>query len=1493
MEEHGIALHRAFHEKALTVAPKARREPGEFWAAVLEPGKTVSNLDSDNLHWFKVKGKHTVAKVRKAFHKKCGVEVLLHQGPHMVSLTSQMQQINHFNDDIIIFSSIKAASGDNVSDIMRAPLQSIGNATQNRMHPASKTPTKLKPDPEPTPATVKSEPVDSAISPSPFETPAISGPLPGVGRLPATRLLESGSTQLSVPASEPISGYELFADTHRENHWASRGTPASIEAALKKSWTVLTPASREFWGSKASENINNALPSGNASTPNYLLAEVESSLRRSWDKMPAQTRQYYSTKDAQKSNLPSSSYGLPSPENAVDTKPLPGSFSLSANGPRASRVEDEAFIEPADFVLATEYDNGSLEPEPQTVELAKLRLQKLMDDSSPEVLEEEVKKTNNFLNGLKKHLQVPEAQGNQDISHWLQQIETLQAQVVDTPTIIGVVGNTGAGKSSVINAMLDEERLVPTNCMRACTAVVTEMSWNSNDEPDKKYRAEIEFIQESDWKKDLELSLSELIDVSGNVSRDCSNAETEAGIAYAKIKAVYPNKTHEMLAKSTAEELLAEFDVGKVLGTTKTIEKSSPEFFYKELQRYVDSKEKSTKEKGKTSEKKKEKKTMEFWPLIKVVRIFVKADALSTGAVIVDLPGVHDSNAARAAVAAGYMKQCTSLWVCAPINRAVDDKAAKSLLGESFKRQLKYDGQFSRITFICSKTDDISVLEASDSLGLEEVMTEDNAKIDQIDKQVDKLNAKIAELKESMTVYNDIYHDADDSLDVWDDLRRDLDAGKTVYAPKAKLEKSKRKRSSSPKKSRKKSKKSGYEDDEDEDHFIDDGEDEDQEDEEDEVSDNDAELEEEELDKGEPLTTEDIEQKIDELKDIKKKARKEKVAIELAIKDVKHELKGFDAERNEIDTRMRAICIDGRNNYSKTAIQQDFATGIKELDMENAEEEDAENFNPDEDIRDYDAVARSLPVFCVSSRAYQQLNGRLKKDAKIPGFRNAQETEIPQLQAHCKKLTEAGRSAACRRFLNSLLQLVLSLSLWSNNDGTNVNLSDSQKAAEAGWLQKNVKELEETLDKAVGKCVMEMKDALTENIFEKFSEVIPLAVDQAPGIVTKWGSPVNKIDRAAGGLHFQTYKAVTRRNGVYGNKSGKSLSYSFQKNAKLTAKGTYDFNSDLTEPIMKYLASHWEKNFSRRIPSVLRSFTTNANLILKKFHQAVESRSCKNRSEIAGLSMLSQQLRTYEATFSILTTEMVEAINNLQRDANREFVPVIARNLAPSYQYCASERGAGMYMRMKDHLHAQIDQKRNFIFKGSCDEVKRSLDKMCRRVEENYLQVLNGAQVGGKIMPKWERHMRLQVARALETYEKDEAEKVFNSVKEEESEETESLKEDEAMKGFKVEELSDEKGDELVEGSEARNDELNVGAERDDTSEAVAVRNEHPADEETSNNEESETYREAPEIESSKMDIDVPAAEVSSTTLPPTEAASTEAVSTETTLTETSELPSA
>jgi len=64
----------------------------------------------------------------------------------------------------------------------------------------------------------------------------------------------------------------------------------------------------------------------------------------------------------------------------------------------------------------------------------------------------------------------------------MKQIDTVRTEAKNTRALIGVVGNTGAGKSNVVNAVLDEERIVPTNCMRACTAVVTEMSYNDSED---------------------------------------------------------------------------------------------------------------------------------------------------------------------------------------------------------------------------------------------------------------------------------------------------------------------------------------------------------------------------------------------------------------------------------------------------------------------------------------------------------------------------------------------------------------------------------------------------------------------------------------------------------------------------------------------------------------------------------------------------------------------------------------------------------------------------------------------------------------------------------------------------------------------------------------------------------------------------------------------------------------------------------------------------
>ena len=446
-------------------------------------------------------------------------------------------------------------------------------------------------------------------------------------------------------------------------------------------------------------------------------------------------------------------------------------------------------------------------------------------------------------------------------------------------------------------------------------------------------------------------------------------------------------------------------------------------------------------------------------------RIYVKSPALATGAVIVDLPGVHDSNAARAAVAEGYMKQCTGLWIVAPINRAVDDKAAKSLLGESFKRQLKMDGGFSRyvfrhgcrqfllirdsVTFICSKTDDISLTEAQDSLGLDEEMEPSWEEMDRHAKDQRRLNKDLEEMKDSKTIYGEDMADVDEQLEIWDLLKDDLEAGKTVFAPVPKPSK-KRKRGLGSSKQRKKQRRSSDDSSEDDEHSA----------YEEDASSTEDEPDDDTRQRGDPLNEEMIVAKITELRTTKRNARRQRTEIEEKMTAVRAEIEKASKAEKRIEAQMAALCISGRNAYSKGAIQQDFAAGIKELDQELAAEEDEENFNPDAETRDYEEVARSLPVFCVSSRGYQKLQGRLQKDPSVPGFKSIEETEIPQLQAHCRKLTEAGRAASCKRFLNNFSQMLNSLTMWASSDGTGAHLTAEEKAKEAKFLQGSLKKLE-------------------------------------------------------------------------------------------------------------------------------------------------------------------------------------------------------------------------------------------------------------------------------------------------------------------------------------------------------------------------------------------------------------------------------------------------
>ena len=122
-------------------------------------------------------------------------------------------------------------------------------------------------------------------------------------------------------------------------------------------------------------------------------------------------------------------------------------------------------------------------------------------------------------------------------------------------------------------------------------------------------------------------------------------------------------------------------------------------------------------------------------------------------------------------------------------------------MGESFKRQLKYDGSFSGVTIICSKTDDIAITEASNSLELEEDIGKFEEQRDAHKKQIGQMEQDIRNQKRARKAHKLAVSNAANDIKVWKVLQEQLNAGTQVYAPSLKT--NKRKRAGSGKNSRK------------------------------------------------------------------------------------------------------------------------------------------------------------------------------------------------------------------------------------------------------------------------------------------------------------------------------------------------------------------------------------------------------------------------------------------------------------------------------------------------------------------------------------------------------------------------------------------------------------------------------------------------------------------------------------------------------------------
>lgn len=261
----------------------------------------------------------------------------------------------------------------------------------------------------------------------------------------------------------------------------------------------------------------------------------------------------------------------------------------------------------------------------------------------------------------------------------------------------------GCGKSTLVNALLGDEDLLPADDMKACTAVVIEISYQTKDLPHPPYEGIVDRISAEEWGAELKILFEDLAnkekedeyeDGDGDAERDQRIMKT-----FHKVQVLYPEiTTIQNLKQFNVSRLLEHVNVKDILGKTKNISSFTRADFTRQIKEYINSKDPEADNENSFSQ----------WPLVKLVSLYVKAEILKDGVVLVDLPGYGDTNVARGSIADNYQKNLAVNCVLAASDRPISNSAAHDLLGKVAQRTLTLENRLTSETmcFIVTKTDD-------------------------------------------------------------------------------------------------------------------------------------------------------------------------------------------------------------------------------------------------------------------------------------------------------------------------------------------------------------------------------------------------------------------------------------------------------------------------------------------------------------------------------------------------------------------------------------------------------------------------------------------------------------------------------------------------------------------------------------------------------------------------------------------------------------------
>ncbi|KAF2638819.1 hypothetical protein P280DRAFT_404207 [Massarina eburnea CBS 473.64] len=362
-------------------------------------------------------------------------------------------------------------------------------------------------------------------------------------------------------------------------------------------------------------------------------------------------------------------------------------------------------------------------------------------------------KMSNVLSSSNLH-QEPES----SVEKLFRQAKKLRDFELHSSRTVGLVGDTGAGKSSLINSLLDHAGLARASSSGvACTCVVTEYHYHERDD----FIIHIDYFTLDELKTQYENLLRAYRDYQALASgsdkntsqKDKDSLKQHANLASATFSACFG----DMLERTPAILSSLPFDhaIKMMLDWTERLLPSQSVSGNSEQQQFnsvgkcsVRLGELTSQIGGSTVNN--QARTFP-WPFVKKLRVYLKSYILSNGLVIADLPvGLRDSNAARQNITERYIRKCHQILVVAEIGRAVTDQSVKDIF------DMARHANLSHVSVVCTKSDNININEGSDDWPSE------RETINAMKNRIKVDTKRVTSLAESIGAYEDYDEDLDE-----------------------------------------------------------------------------------------------------------------------------------------------------------------------------------------------------------------------------------------------------------------------------------------------------------------------------------------------------------------------------------------------------------------------------------------------------------------------------------------------------------------------------------------------------------------------------------------------------------------------------------------------------------------------------------------------------------------------------------------------------------